>query len=305
MSALIAALGAGLLVALSLLPEPYVPLASRRLRRALAEMGRDPVPRPTGRLGLLPRLLLRLPVAALGRWLARLAPAGYRQAVERRLLLARLQDELTFAGFLQVKAAAALLLSAYFLLLALRAGGLLWWLTLAMAYLGAFVPDQWLFRQVGRRQRQIGRELPATLSALAITTEAGLLLGTAVAEVGRGRSGVLAEELRWAADQMRLGVPQGAALEAMAARCQVPELTLVIAALVQSFEKGSRQVVATLRSQAAEAWAARRRRAEELAQQASIKLFLPLVLMVFPAIMIFLLGPAVLSLIQFFAQRPR
>lgn len=297
-----AAVCSGLIVVVLLVPEGYIPLGSRNLRKAMVRLGREPPTAQKRRLGFILQLLLKLPVRALVRVLARLVPDGYRRRSEHRLMLARLHEELPFELFLHVKVAAALLFSIYFVFLALGSGDpLYWWLSLAVAILGTFVPDQWLNMRINQRRRAVLRELPATLSTLAITTEAGLILGGAIAEVGRNRSGVLAEELRWATDQMSLGLPQATALETMATRCEVSELTLVVSSLIQSFEKGSHQVVAALRTQAADAWLNRRRKAEELAQQASIKLFLPLILMVFPAIMIFLLGPAALTILQFFS----
>lgn len=299
---LAAACTAGVLLVL-FLPEPYLPLAARTLHRSLVQMGRDPPSPSHSQLSVIPRTLLKVPVSALARAVTNLLPESARESLKRKLLLARLHQNLAVSGFMHLRLAAALVTGSYFLLIGLMSGDPLFrWLTIVGAALGAFLPDQWLTMQVNRRRRAIQKELPATLSALAIATEAGLVLGGAVAEVGRTRTGVLAAELRWAAEQMSLGIPQAGALEEMAARCEVPELTQVMSTLVQSFEKGSRQVVATLRTQAADAWAARRRKAEELAQQASIKLFLPLLFMVFPALMIFLLGPAAMLVFRSFTQ---
>lgn len=278
----------------------------RRLQRELARLGAIQAP-PARRDATLPwvRWVRRLPLGQLTRWTAALCPSGYRQRFERHRELARLQESLHWSDFLRAKWAAGLISLGY--------TGLMWLknpvptfalLFVVIPAVAGFLPDAWLKARVCRRQQAIERELPGIITTLAITTEAGLGLLSAVEEVAHSRRGTLAGEFRWVLDQTRIGLPQGEALEQMAARCGVADLTLFLSSLIQSFEKGSGHVVETLRAQSAEAWEKRRRQAEQLAQQASIKLFLPLGLLVFPALVIFLLGPAFLQVAEFFVSRP-
>jgi tight adherence protein C len=160
-------------------------------------------------------------------------------------------------------------------------------------------PDVWLASKARKRQEQIRRELPAILSALAVALEAGLNLMAALAEVTRERSGALAFELRQAVDLYERGLAPADALERVAVRLEVSEFTVTLTGLMQAFAKGSGHVVSAVRTQAAEAWQKRKRRAEAMAQTASIKLFMPIALLALPGFMIFLLGPAVLEVIDY------
>lgn len=271
------------------------------LQRALQRLGWEGAAGPGGsggvRLPPLFQLAAALPVgwaiglcrsleAGVGR---RLAAAGLDGVAPRELLRARLGlPLLTLAAFAGpwVRDPGAF-----------TAG-----IGLAAAALAWLAPEQWLGARVRARRRAVERDLPAVLTTLAVTTEAGLSLTAAMAEVARRRQGALAAEFARALAEVQLGCPQAQALERMAARCAVPDLTLFLAALVQGCEKGGGGVAAGLREQAAAAWAQRRRRAEELAQQASVRLFLPLVLLVFPALLLFLIGPAALTVAQFFLR---
>lgn len=301
---LLVACAAMVAVALLLLPDRYFP-RKRRLTHHLTRLGLRPVQDSRTRaIRTLPqfRLAGRLPLGWLVALLDRLYSPAFKERFQQRVTYAGLEGQVDWPQFLRLKAAVPVMGLA-FMALMYMGNGLDPALVVAspIPFMGFFVPDQWLNGRVKRRQSAIQRELPAVLTTLAITTEAGLHMAAAMEEVVRTNKGELAGQFRWAAEQVALGQPQGHALETMAARCGVPDLTLVVSNLVQSFEKGSGHVAATLRAQAQEAWEQRRRRAEELAQTASVRLFLPLVLLVFPAIIIFLLGPALMTISDFFA----
>ncbi len=173
---------------------------------------------------------------------------------------------------------------------------------LAFAFIGAWLPHQWLMVRVRTRQTAIQRELPQMLISLAVTTDAGLSFLQALQEVANRREGVLAAELRSVVQAMSLGMPQREALEQMALRLRVQELTLFVSVLVQTMEKGASGLSQLLREQAEEAWQKRKSKARELGEKASVKLFLPLILLTLPAMMIFLITPAFFSIIRFFSM---
>jgi tight adherence protein C len=91
---------------------------------------------------------------------------------------------------------------------------------------------------------------------------------------------------------MRVGTSREIALQRMAGRCGVPDLDTFVAVLVQSSQLGV-SIAQVLHTQADEMRVKRRQRAEELARQASIKMIFPLVFLIFPAMFVVILGPAV------------
>jgi tight adherence protein C len=97
---------------------------------------------------------------------------------------------------------------------------------------------------------------------------------------------------------MRVGTPRDEALRRMAERTGVQEVSTFVAVLIQSNQLGV-SIAQVLHAQAAQVRTRRRQRAEELAQQASVKMVFPLVLFIFPAMFVVALGPAVPTAIAF------
>jgi len=173
-------------------------------------------------------------------------------------------------------------------------------LTVVLTWLGFFLPDQWIHIRVKQRRRKIQREIPSILISLAVTTDAGLSLLQALEEVCSRKPGELSTEFQKTMQEIAVGIPQKEAFENMINRVLVEELTLMVSALLQTLEKGSTGLTIVLRNQANEAWMKRKSLAKETGEKASIKLFLPLMGFILPALMIFLIGPAIFTILQFF-----
>jgi tight adherence protein C len=95
--------------------------------------------------------------------------------------------------------------------------------------------------------------------------------------------------------EMQFGKSRVQALRAMADRTTVAELRMLVSALVQASELGI-PVATVLREQALEMRVRRRQRAEESAQKVTVKILIPLVFCLFPALMIIVIGPGALSI---------
>ena len=95
--------------------------------------------------------------------------------------------------------------------------------------------------------------------------------------------------------EMRMGKSRREALRDMADRMEVPDVTSFVAALIQADQLGI-SIAKVLRIQSEQMRIKRRQRAEEKAQQAPIKMLLPLTFLIFPTILIVILGPALLIL---------
>lgn len=172
-------------------------------------------------------------------------------------------------------------------------------LGLVGALLGWRLPEVWLVRRIATRQRQIVRALPDALDLLVICVEAGYGLEAALAQVARRMRGPLAEEIGRTLQAMALGKRRREALRDLAARTGVADLQSFVVALLQADQLGV-SIAPVLRAQAETLRLRRRQRAEEQAAQAAVKMLFPLVLLIFPALLIVILGPAALRLIEFF-----
>lgn len=221
--------------------------------------------------------------------------------IKKNLITANKYPKTTLEDFLAFKLGVALATGLYFVFMQFAFHQKNWWIAIVMPVLGYFVPDQMLSGKVRRRRDSIERELPSFLNTLTIITEAGLNLMAALEEVSRYGKGVLAEEMRYCLDEIKIGVPQSEALEKMALKCGVADLSFFVSAVIQGLEKGSAGITQILKEQAKEVWEKRKQKAESLGQKASLKLFLPLVFLVLPAITIFILGPAIMATVNFFS----
>jgi len=164
--------------------------------------------------------------------------------------------------------------------------------TALLGVLGFYLPLIWLARKIKRRQGEILKALPDALDLLTITVEAGLGFDAAMNRVTEKWD----NELSWAfartIAEISMGKGRKAALRDMADRAEVSELTSFVAAIIQADQLGV-SIARVLRIQSEQMRIRRRQRAEELAQQAPIKITIPLVFLIFPSILVILLGPAI------------
>jgi len=165
------------------------------------------------------------------------------------------------------------------------------------AGLGFLLPTLWLRGRVRRRKREIVRALPNALDMMTIGVEAGLAFESAMLRVTERWHNALTWELRRTVAEMRVGTPRDEALKRLASRTDVPDLRTFVAVLVQSTQLGV-SIADVLHVQAAQIRQKRRLRAEELARQASVKMLFPLVFLIFPAMFVVILGPALPTIMR-------
>jgi len=160
---------------------------------------------------------------------------------------------------------------------------------------GFLAPDLLIARRTRARGRAMAAELPDLLDLLRVSVEAGLPLGRSLGEVGSRHGGALAREWRSAAARIDLGVPQAESLARLVARCPVPAVSTLVAALRRADRHGA-PLSDTLAAQAAEARAAHARRLHEQAAKAAPKIQLVVALMLVPSAMLLVAAALVASL---------
>lgn len=167
---------------------------------------------------------------------------------------------------------------------------------------GCFLPDYWLKTKIKKRKDEIERSLPDVLDLVMVSVEAGLGFDAALLKVVEKQKGVLAEEFSKVLQEIKMGRPRRDALKDLAKRNNVEDLSNVIASLVQADQLGI-SMGGVLRNQSRQLRQKRRQRAEEQAQKAPVKIIIPLVLFIFPCIFIVTLGPAIIRIMDFLANR--
>ncbi|KPJ59854.1 MAG: hypothetical protein AMJ46_09500 [Latescibacteria bacterium DG_63] len=228
----------------------------------------------------------------------------------------RIQRLLTYAGYRRENAAriyrgAKIFLSMVFFFLYIpvgvwlgqsSAGILLVGVIVAIA--GYILPDYWLKYAAQRRQKDIVRHLPDALDLMVVCVEAGLGLDAAVSRVASEMhlaSKALSSEFVQVTQETKAGKPRSQALRDLTTRTGVEDLSSLVAMLVQTDKLGT-SVAQALRVHADSVRTRRRQRAEEAAAKTTVKLVFPLVLCIFPALLVVLLGPAVIQIIRAVAQ---
>jgi tight adherence protein C len=163
--------------------------------------------------------------------------------------------------------------------------------------IGWFGPGFIVQRRAEGRIHRIDRGMPELIDLLVVTVEAGLSLSAALQLAGERMRGPLGDELRIVLQEQRMGLTPVQALENMVLRCPTPAVESFTRAMVQGALLGV-SIGAILRSLAVEMRKRRRAAIEQQAQKAPIKMLFPLVFMIFPALFVVILGPAVISILH-------
>lgn len=168
---------------------------------------------------------------------------------------------------------------------------------LIIVIIGYLLPDMLLNSKEKQRKDMILKGLPDVLDLLSVSVEAGLGFDAALQKVVEKTKGPLAAEFEQTLQEINIGKQRREALRDLAERVDVNDVTVFIGAVIQADQLGV-SITNVLRLQSGQVRANRRMRAEEKAQQAPVKILIPLVLFVFPTILIVLLGPAIISIMD-------
>ncbi len=233
----------------------------------------------------------------LAEFVMRFSPRRSMEAAQHQLDLAGNPYELSRYLAIRVLAAVlcgALALALFFVTqqLPLVQRGLL---LVAVAGLGYYYPVFSLKRKVSQRQHEIVRSLPDALDLLTICVEAGLGFDAAMARVAEKWDNELSQAFTRVLQEINLGKLRREALREMADRMEVPDVSTFVAAIIQAGQLGV-SIARVLRIQADQMRVRRRQRAEEMARSASIKILPPVAFLIFPALLIVLLGPSAITL---------
>lgn len=224
----------------------------------------------------------------------RLTPSDYLERTHKKLLFAGLTGTMRAEEFVIAQASATGLLTvgalAYVVLAAPAPRIGIMMLVLAPV-IGWCLPASWLSRKVSERQAAILKDLPDTLDLLAISVEAGMGFEGALEIVCQHFDSPLSHEFARTLHEMELGLPRKDAFQNLKRRTQVPELSNFVLALLQADALGI-PIGRVLKTQAVEMRNKRRQWAREKAAKLPVKMLFPLVLFVFPSIMVTILGPA-------------
>jgi tight adherence protein C len=221
-------------------------------------------------------------------------PRNYRESIHTKLVHGGVAGQFRAEEIISLQVLGGVigfLLGAWIVGAGMVGGGTGLLMLVLLPVLGAQAPRSWLDRKVQERKDSIRRDLPDTLDLLAISVEAGMGFEGALGVVCENFDSPLADEFARTLREMELGLPRREALQNLRKRTEVPELSNFVLTLTQADALGM-PVGRVLKTSATEMRSKRQQWAREKAAKLPVKILFPLILFIFPAIFVVLLGPA-------------
>ena len=163
--------------------------------------------------------------------------------------------------------------------------------------LGAVIPFLLLQSAIQRRKATLRKQLPEFLDFLCVSVQAGLSFDGAVAKIVNRMKGPLPDEFRRMLRDMGLGMDRQRTLTQLAKRCDLEEMYLFTASVIQAEHLGT-SMSRTLKIQADNMRDRHRQAVRAMALKAPVKIIFPMVLFIFPAIFVIVVFPSALTLLK-------
>ena len=240
------------------------------------------------------------PLRSIGRVVLRVLPAKYVEQTRERL--ERAGDPMGVYEFVGLRLASTIITCALLaaIVVATNRGPLPTVFAMLIGAAAGFVIPGIAITMITRSRRSaMQRALIPSLDMLALSAEAGLAFDGAIAQVVLRWKNPLSDELRRLLLEFQMGRERKQALRGLARRTGLPDLMKFVNAVIQADTLGV-GLAKVLADQALELRTKRRQRAEEQARIAPVKMMFPMVLLIFPALFVVILGPAVPKLTAIF-----
>lgn len=242
-------------------------------------------------------------VQTVARRVMALAPEQWKKQLDDKLYQAGHPFGLTTEQFVLIQMLCMTMLPLLTMLLFMGAGfAKALMMGVIMFLVGMILPEYFLRAGMRERAIQIQEALPDLLDLLTVSVEAGLGFDAAVSKVVEKIQGPLSMEFKRLLHDVRMGKPRLEAFRDLSRRSICEDLNIFCTAIVQADQLGV-SIGKILRIQSEQMRIKRRQRAEEAAMKAPIKIIFPMVLLIFPALFIVLMGPAVIRLMDFFGGK--
>ncbi|HYF95730.1 MAG TPA: type II secretion system F family protein [Symbiobacteriaceae bacterium] len=228
--------------------------------------------------------------------LRQLMPAAVMEAYEQKLIWAGRPFGLDAAQFVGAKAVLAVTLPLLLSLMTLFQPGAVAALLMVIAGLSGFIaPDVWLNGRVGARRQVVAEELPLFADLIATAISAGLPLTEAVRRVSADAPGLVAREFLRAVQEMAAGKPRAEAWRDLVTRVPGEDLRVIVNAIMQAEQYGT-SVAEIIRYQIQQIRLFKQQEAQRIAQVTTVRMRIPMLLMILLPFMVLLLGPALLQI---------
>jgi tight adherence protein C len=239
-------------------------------------------------------------IKAVGRFFGRLTPKGAIDGLAKKLMVAGYPFGMGAREYYGLSVASALL-GAYLAYLIIRRGSTMINLVLSILILILlyFLPKVWLQSRVSKRQNDVRKGMADAMDMLSVCATAGLGFDQSLQRVSEYWDTPVGHEFGRVISEMEMGLTRRDALRNLSDRLEIREISSFVALILQTEQLGM-SISDTLHSQAEQMRIERRFRAQEQAQKAPIKMLIPMALLIFPALLAVILGPALPTLQEVF-----
>ncbi|NJD60429.1 MAG: hypothetical protein C3F13_04485 [Anaerolineales bacterium] len=239
-------------------------------------------------------------IKAIGRFFGRITPAGAIENISKKLMIAGNPMGLGAREYYGMSLASALL-GVYLAFLFYRRGTttLNVLVSILIIIFFYYAPKAWLQSRVANRQNKVRKGLPDALDMLSVCATAGLGFDQSLQRVSEYWDTPIGREFGRVISEMEMGLTRRDALRNLSDRLEIREIASFVALILQTEQLGM-SISDTLHAQAEQMRIERRYRAQEQAQKAPIKMLIPMALLIFPALIAVILGPAIPTLMEVF-----
>ncbi len=171
--------------------------------------------------------------------------------------------------------------------------------------IGFFLPVLWLKFRARQRNKDLDRSFPDAIDLLMVCIEAGMGIDSAIRRVSKEihvTSPELAKEFKILSLELKTGKPRNLCLRNLAQRTNLPDIDNLVSLLIQA-EKYGTGITNALRIHSEEMRQKRYSRLEEAAAKLPVKLVIPLILFIFPALFVVIIAPGAIQIFRAIIQR--
>jgi tight adherence protein C len=239
-------------------------------------------------------------IRGIGRFFGRITPGGAIESLAKRLIIAGNPLGLGAREFYGISMVSTLL-GVYLAFLLIRRGTTMMNVVLSILILILlyFFPKVWLQSRIARRQNGVKRGLPDAMDMLSVCATAGLGFDQSLQRVSEYWDTPIGHEFGRVINEMEMGLTRREALRNLSDRLEIREISSFVALILQTEQLGM-SISDTLHAQAEQMRIERRFHAQEQAQKAPVKMLIPMALLIFPALLAVILGPAIPILMEVF-----
>jgi tight adherence protein C len=239
-------------------------------------------------------------IKGIGRFFGRLTPGGSIESLTHKLLVAGNPMGLGAREFYGISLASTLL-GVYLAFVIYRRGTETINVALSILILIFFyaAPRVWLQNRIKHRQNSVRKGLPDAMDMLSVCATAGLGFDQSLQRVSEYWNTPIGHEFGRVINEMEMGLTRRDALRNLSDRLDIREISSFVALILQTEQLGM-SISDTLHAQAEQMRIERRFRAQEQAQKAPVKMLIPMALLIFPALLAVILGPALPTLREVF-----